>query len=452
MASREKQTGAGSLALLVDDDVELGELLQDALDEHDVRVELAHDGRRGLARALSGEHDLLLLDVMLPGLDGFELLRLVRRQSRVPVIMLTARSAAADQVAGLDAGADDYLPKPFGTELLMARIRAVLRRSGRGFEEASVLEAGGLRLQLRAREASVDGCAGRPDDRRIRHPRVSRPRRRPDRAAERADDRTLPTTGHAVRPGTGHAHLQPEKKARRARRDDRHGPRRRLPAPRLRRAGRGRFAMRSILATILLWAFATIAFCVAGIWVIARAREKSPPSGKDPVLSIVAMLGDDARQAFDRGGPAGLSDHLREVAGKLPGERFLTDSNGKDLVDGSDRTTILREIGPGPARLGDGRFAVVSNLQDGRYRFVWIVEPWFDLPSPTPFIAVIVAIIALMGTALAFYLSRPLRRLRQAMDRFGRGDLQRAPAHDAATRSARSPVNSTSWPSGSRPS
>ncbi len=157
MASREKHPGAGSLALLVDDDVELGELLQDALDEHDVRVELAHDGRRGLARALSGEHDLLLLDVMLPGLDGFELLRLVRRQSRVPVIMLTARSAQADQVAGLDAGADDYLPKPFGTELLMARIRAVLRRSGQVFEEASVLEASGLRLQLRAREASVDG-------------------------------------------------------------------------------------------------------------------------------------------------------------------------------------------------------------------------------------------------------------------------------------------------------
>ncbi len=158
MAGREqKHSGAGSMALLVDDDVELGELLQDALDEHDVRVELAHDGRRGLARALSGEHDLLLLDVMLPGLDGIELLRLVRRQSRVPVIMLTARSAPADQVAGLDAGADDYLPKPFGTELLMARIRAVLRRSGQVFEEASVLEAGGLRLQLRAREASVDG-------------------------------------------------------------------------------------------------------------------------------------------------------------------------------------------------------------------------------------------------------------------------------------------------------
>jgi two-component system response regulator CpxR len=144
-------------ALLVDDDVELGELLQDALAEHGIRVELAHDGRLGLARALSDEHDLLLLDGMLPGLDGFELLRLVRRQSRVPVLMLTARTAPADQIAGLDAGADDYLPKPFGTDVLLARIRAVLRRAGRGTEGPDILEAGGIRLLLRARRALVDG-------------------------------------------------------------------------------------------------------------------------------------------------------------------------------------------------------------------------------------------------------------------------------------------------------
>lgn len=182
--------------------------------------------------------------------------------------------------------------------------------------------------------------------------------------------------------------------------------------------------MRSILVTILLWAFATIAFCVAGLWVTAKALERRPSGRTDPVTSIVAMLGEDARQAFEQQGAPGLSAHLREVAGKLPGERFLTDSDGKDLVDGSDRTAILRAIGPGRSLLADGRFAVVSRLQDGRYRFVWIVEPWFDMPSPTPFIAVIVAINALMGTALAFYLSHPLRRLRQAMDRFGRGDLQ----------------------------
>jgi two-component system, OmpR family, response regulator CpxR len=107
--------------------------------------------------ALSGEHDLILLDGMLPGLDGVELLLRVRRQSRVPVIMLTARTAAADQVAGLDAGADDYLPKPFGIDVLLARIRAVLRRARGGFHGSDVLQAGGFRLMLRARETSVDG-------------------------------------------------------------------------------------------------------------------------------------------------------------------------------------------------------------------------------------------------------------------------------------------------------
>jgi two-component system response regulator CpxR len=94
---------------------------------------------------------------MLPGLDGVELLRLVRRQSRVPVIMLTARTAAADQVAGLDAGADDYLPKPFGIDVLLARIRAVLRRARGEFHGSDVLQAVGFRLMLRARETSVDG-------------------------------------------------------------------------------------------------------------------------------------------------------------------------------------------------------------------------------------------------------------------------------------------------------
>jgi two-component system, OmpR family, response regulator CpxR len=145
--------------LLVDDDVELCELLQEFFAQRGIGLEAAHDGRRGLARALSGDHDLLLLDVMMPGLDGFELLRLLRRRSQVPVIMLTARTTQADRVAGLDAGADDYLPKPFGTAELLARIRAVLRRSGRAPVEAEVLEVGGVKLIPSAREALSDGCA-----------------------------------------------------------------------------------------------------------------------------------------------------------------------------------------------------------------------------------------------------------------------------------------------------
>jgi DNA-binding response OmpR family regulator len=148
----------GASILLVDDDEELCELLQEFFARRKIRLETVNDGRRGLARALCGEHDLLLLDVMMPGLDGFELLRLVRRQSQVPVIMLTARTTQADRVAGLDAGADDYLPKPFGTEELMARIRAVLRRAVRAPREADILEAGEIKLIPSARQVSALGA------------------------------------------------------------------------------------------------------------------------------------------------------------------------------------------------------------------------------------------------------------------------------------------------------
>jgi two-component system response regulator CpxR len=148
---------AGARVLLVDDDAELCDLLREFFARRDIVLETVHDGSRGLARALSGEHDLILLDVMMPGLDGFELLRLVRRQSQVPVIMLTARTTQVDRVTGLDAGADDYLPKPFGTAELIARINAVLRRAGRRAKQPEVLEVGGIRLVPSAREATADG-------------------------------------------------------------------------------------------------------------------------------------------------------------------------------------------------------------------------------------------------------------------------------------------------------
>src|SRR5205807_476639 len=95
---------------------------------------------------------------MMPGLDGFELLRLVRRQSQVPVIMLTARTAQVDRVAGLDAGADDYLPKPFGPEELLARLRAVLRRAGGATSNRpEPIEVGGVRIDPGSRETWSDG-------------------------------------------------------------------------------------------------------------------------------------------------------------------------------------------------------------------------------------------------------------------------------------------------------
>jgi two-component system response regulator CpxR len=154
-------TGAASSGLsilLVDDDVELCELMQEFFARRQIRLETANDGRRALNRILAGRYELLLLDVMMPGMDGLELLRLIRRQSRIPVIMLTARTAQVDKVAGLDAGADDYLPKPFGPEELLARIRAVLRRAGGSpSTRPEPIEIGGVRLDPSSREAWCDG-------------------------------------------------------------------------------------------------------------------------------------------------------------------------------------------------------------------------------------------------------------------------------------------------------
>jgi two-component system response regulator CpxR len=150
-------TTAVHTILLVEDDTELASLMTEYFSQFDFRVEAAHDGRTGLSRALEGGHDIVILDVMLPALDGFEVLRQLRKRSTVPVIMLTARVAQPDRVAGLNAGADDYLPKPFGPEELLARIRAVLRRSGRPVATDLSIEAAGLKLDPEKRTAIYHG-------------------------------------------------------------------------------------------------------------------------------------------------------------------------------------------------------------------------------------------------------------------------------------------------------
>lgn len=115
--------------LIIDDDVELCELVAEYLEPDGYVVEAVYDGQTGLQRALSGEHVLAVLDYMLPGINGFELLKQIRTRSSLPVVMLTARGDAVSRIVGLQIGADDYLPKPFDPLELLARINAVLRRS-----------------------------------------------------------------------------------------------------------------------------------------------------------------------------------------------------------------------------------------------------------------------------------------------------------------------------------
>ena len=121
--------GAMTRVLLVDDDVELAELVSEYLAREGFVLDAEDDGPRGVERVLSGDYQLAVLDVMLPGVSGFDLLRSIRAASAVPVLMLTARGDDVDRIVGLELGADDYLSKPFNPRELVARIRAILRRA-----------------------------------------------------------------------------------------------------------------------------------------------------------------------------------------------------------------------------------------------------------------------------------------------------------------------------------
>lgn len=149
----------GTRILIVEDEQKIARFIELELTHEGYEAEKAGDGRTGLEMALSGRFDLVLLDVMLPGLNGLEVLRRLRNESALPVIMLTARDAVMDKVSGLDMGANDYLTKPFAIEELLARIRAVLRVTEKPAEKEAdgVLRCGALALDSRRHTVTWDG-------------------------------------------------------------------------------------------------------------------------------------------------------------------------------------------------------------------------------------------------------------------------------------------------------
>lgn len=158
------EAGAGVPILVIDDDRKLCRLIRDYLAPLGYEVEAAHTGPEGLGLAVSGSFSAVILDVMLPGMDGFEVLKELRKQTEIPVLMLTSRGDEADRIVGLETGADDYLPKTFSTRELLARLRAVTRRagaaahrrgSGAGPEEELI--AGELRVRPESRTALLGG-------------------------------------------------------------------------------------------------------------------------------------------------------------------------------------------------------------------------------------------------------------------------------------------------------
>src|SRR5205085_7495066 len=139
--------------LVIDDDVELCGLVMQFMAGEGFEIDCLTNGREGIDRALSGDYTLVMLDVMMPDINGFDVLRRIRAASRIPVLMLTARGDTLDRVLGLEMGADDYLPKPFDPSELAARIRAILRRAVRQPELAGVVTVGGIELDAGTRTA-----------------------------------------------------------------------------------------------------------------------------------------------------------------------------------------------------------------------------------------------------------------------------------------------------------
>lgn len=150
--------GRNMKILVVDDDRELCSMLTEFFRQKGFAVECERDGTRGLSRATTESFDLLILDVMLPGVDGFQALQVLRQKSPVPVLMLTARGERGERIHGLELGADDYLPKPFDPDELLARVRAILRRTTMpGANAKETLVVGELRLVPGARDAYYRG-------------------------------------------------------------------------------------------------------------------------------------------------------------------------------------------------------------------------------------------------------------------------------------------------------
>ena len=142
--------------LIVDDEPHIVISLEFLMKREGYRVAVACDGEEGLAAIRQGRPDLVILDVMMPKMDGWQVCREIRQNSKVPIIMLTAKSEERDELLGFDLGVDEYISKPFSPKILVARVEAILRRSGKTGED-DVLEAGGIRIDKAAHMASIDG-------------------------------------------------------------------------------------------------------------------------------------------------------------------------------------------------------------------------------------------------------------------------------------------------------
>jgi two-component system sensor histidine kinase CpxA len=184
--------------------------------------------------------------------------------------------------------------------------------------------------------------------------------------------------------------------------------------------------MRSIRGKILLWSLVTFVLSLVAYRGISHVFERRGPRENDPFWRMNVMVEDEVCRAYQEGGREQLAEHLARLDSYLPGKHLLTDCSGRDLVSGADRSDLLQgDHGrSGPPRLPDGRMIMMGPSRGSPYRFITLVQPWFQPPNILPYYGAIVLVIAGMGSILALHLAKPLRRLRDVVEQFGRGNLE----------------------------
>ncbi|MGC2767896.1 MAG: response regulator transcription factor [Candidatus Acidiferrum sp.] len=317
--------------LLIDDDVELCSSLKQLLSMDGFDVTAVHDGDSGVRHTLEGEYELVILDVMLPGGDGRKVLRRIRLSSQVPVIMLTARGDEADRIAGLERGADDYLPKPFNPRELVARMRAVLRRKS-GSTPQEIFKIGDLQINCAQRRVVLHGndvaLTGAEFDILLLLVRSAGKVLSREEIAEAALGRPV---GFFDRSIDNHISNLRKKLGCPHRRSGTHSERARRGLLLHRRHHQGAPMIRGIYAKIFLWFLLATGIMGLAIFLITVATHM-PSLGPSWMIGVLDQYTRSAVNIYEHGGKDRLAEYLQEIQDASFLQSTLLDPEGRDIL------------------------------------------------------------------------------------------------------------------------
>ena len=422
-ALREGCVHTDPLILLIDDDRELCELIKEAVTQRGLQVHVAHDGRSGLSLVLSDKYDLILLDVMLPKIDGLDVLREVRQKSNVPIIMLSAKGEPTDRVAGLEGGADDYLPKPFGPDELVARIRAVWRRTQRPSpSQEGAICINGVRLEPGQRQVWFDNqlvdttaveydvceilirSAGRIVSREeLSVSLYQRPAFPQERSLDVHVSHLRKKLGIG---GTIHPH----------------------------RAWEGLFVLRqrgcqmnlrSIVPKTVIWLIGAVAVVLIGLMMTAHFAA-SRVSGLPEFFAATQQLQmETACRIYEREGREPLRIYLERLDELFRGRHYLVDRDDRDIVSDRDLSEFSKQAQSFESHPDVFREDVIFERRSGddKYRFLVEIIPPISRWNILPYFGWILVMIVAMGYGFAVNIVRPVKRLQNAVVQLGSGKL-----------------------------